>query len=254
MKKTIIAGLLVLVTASSYAADTYNFGAQDVIMGIYNINPTRTTGYGTDFVIDLGSVANLQTLNIGGNNALSSKINETFGTLAWWNDTSLKVGVIQFRSDFSTYATAVGSFTRGNFPGGDVSGVDNLNQVNSVATVGAAGGATKYSIIGNDGNTYSYSTYSANTFGALAFENADANQFGVFSGPISQTPNGTIVLNAFDGVAFGNDSGTGVTNGIATIDLQNMGNANVVPEPATYALFGFSALLLTILVRRKSNA
>jgi hypothetical protein len=85
------------------------------------------------------------------------------------------------------------------------------------------------------------------------YNSQGASAYGFYSGTLETQVGNVLNVNTIY------DSGTGLNNGyvganIGTLSLGSDGsvNFNTVPEPSTYALFGFGALLLVIAYRRKT--
>ena len=244
MKKTLLTaaialtGLAAISTVQAQQFTQTNAVLGDLILGF------ETTGGGgsTNLVVDLGSVTNtaqLLSLNIN----LSSDLVTAFGTN--WAST-VSYGLYSVTSNKTIYASGATNLANGGYQLESSSSAsiqknqfaDVLGNFNGDGVGGQTTTYGNYEILANE--TY---TWGAENPSSAAFLNNFYGNIESFIGSTSSLyaqPTGS-------SSSYGNNTGFSFT-------VDNSGNLSAVPEPSTYALFGFGALLLVIAYRRQSNS
>ena len=252
MKKTILAAAIAITGMTAFtsvqAQSTYTSG--DALLFF---RATGGTGSDKNIQIDLGDLsAGLNAPYSIDLSASNSIVSATFGN-SWWTRNDVYWGVIG--SSETTVSTVVG-LSSGNanvLSGSTVLTVDALASISgSVAamyTAGIQGGATQGTVSG-----HYYSIYGAGYSGSATMEDTAPVFFNQFSGSIgtvaSTFQNSSIwayTVQQSDPYAPNANVQT------ATVSITG-GTVSVVPEPSTYALIGFGALLLIVAYRRKVGA
>ena len=264
MKKTLLAALAL----AGFAAMT-NAGAQSTYTpgdSFLFFSAQSGTGATKNVQIDLGNLSSssFTSFNLS-SSSLSSILGTTYGnnwytlnTLSWGLVGSANANVTD-PSNFDLFGTTLGN-TGANAAGPalDFGAIFNIGStLDAMYIAGTSATATQSTLTDNNGVSHYYSIYDSTISGSAS--SLDAIGFNYFSGPLSG-PVTTYSSNAiqYDAVANdGNDNPVATTTvQTGTFSVDNSGNINVnaVPEPSTYALFGFGALLMVIAYRRKSNA
>jgi hypothetical protein len=252
MKKTLFLLSLIGGFAAANAA-TYNISDLDnrMYLGFYAADTVSTKSV----LINLGTssdVFNGLTLDFS---SASSALSSTYGA-NWFNNAEVYWGLIgydgAYGSDGSVYAAreAGQPLLESGFINGTSLSYDNyysiVDNVQALIPAHTAGGATLSTIVGSTGNTHGISVVdnSSVSFNGLAEQN-----YGTFTSAVyGQVLNGLNIQRfTFDGSSLFATTGEGI---YGVISQQN-GVVTVVPEPTTYALFGFGALLLVLAYRRK---
>jgi len=241
MKKTLkIAAALCLLGSTGHAA----WSGDDLIMAFKK-------NAASDVYIDLGSattrLANGFSLDLTAA-GVSTVLSSTYGS-DWYSS-----GLVAW-TVFSTSGNSMTSFTtRSNL---DLlnnntyeEAVQNFQQNGGVNLVGlaATGGTAVQSSFTQGGDTY-YTSVASNTDqnGFTVNDLGTALWSSAFLHPLAATyGDGTKNLYTISSV-----NGAQTTAGAITT---SGGVISAVPEPSTYALMGFGALLLIIAYRRKANA
>jgi len=209
----------------------------DLILGF------ETTGGGgsTNLLVDLGSVTNtaqLLSLNIN----LNSDLVTAFGTN--WAST-VSYGLYSVTSGKEIYASGTPNLVNGGYQLESSSAA--ATQKNDFVELegdfngdGVIPHTTTYGVYESESETYSWGSF---TPAVGAFQNANYPSIDL---PIGSTAD----LYA---QVTGSSSSYGTNTGLA-FTVNSSGNLSAVPEPSTYLLFGFGALLLSIAYRRKANS
>jgi hypothetical protein len=210
----------------------------DLLLGF---NADGGQGSSTNVVYNLGLASSLGSLNVN----LGGDLSNAYGS-NWYSRTDLHWGV--FGADDSkniwasvvTGGTAWKSLGNGNSVpkanlygagGNDYNGQIAVNNFNTNAPV---------AVFENISDTYSWSSF-----------NPTGNAFGFTVGSIN---NGLLTGAQTDALDIYSMNTTRSTTGtlVTTLNLSSSGTVTAVPEPSTYALFGFGALLLLVVYRRKN--
>jgi hypothetical protein len=246
MKKTLLAALAIagFAVISNAGAQT-GFTTGDTFLGVYGVNGASSSSY----VVDLGNLQNGFT---------SFSLNMSSVPAAnWYGNANYSIGIIG--SDDNSYNAVVGlsASAFNNYNATIIGGMANINSAyDNIAAASSSGNVVTSSI--NDNNGVTHYTYLYPNANSGSFQSADLNGYGVLSGPLAAPvtaggASGNLYLYSYNndlgqadpGVKIGTYS---MNNGTGVLTV------NSVPEPTTYALFGFGALLLVIAYRRRTNA
>jgi hypothetical protein len=226
-----LAATTMLAISAAQAAPS-NWQSGDILLGFRAFGDPGTA---KNVVIDIGSAANLGSLNV----ALGTDLGATFGA-NWYTRTDIYWGAF---------------------------GADNSRNI----WASIASGSTPWVSLGNGNSTPKSNLFAAGSrynsdisfsnYGSVAVleDASDATQLWqsylennfAFTGSLN---NGTIEAttpNALDIIAVGTTRNTSGTVA-ATISVDSSGNVTAVPEPSTYALIGTGALLFLVTYRRKT--
>lgn len=257
MKKTLLTAAIALTGLAAFS----NANATGYTPGDALLNFTKQ-GNANDIAIDLGNLSgpygSFASFNLS-SSALSAVLDATYG--AGWSTASTVswslIGSPQANFvDLTSYSLTIGN--TGAYTAltdfGTVATVGNY--ADAIASASGNGGSSTGTIADSLGHSHWYTIY-ANVVGGSAqgVSGADAAGFGAFSGALSGAIT-TYTSNAIVNYTTADDgTGNGIIASTATTGSFSVsgGQINVVPEPATYALFGLGALLLVIAVRRKSQ-
>jgi len=263
MKKTLLAALAIAGFAAmnnAAAVTSYTIGDSLLLFRIDQSASGSTTGYNYNVAIDLGNLnSGSFSYNLSGS-SLTSLLDSTYGS-GWANNNNLYAGVMGTTSTSAT--TSYQTTDSPAFSSGDWS---YINSYNGQMALAFKNGGTISSVLDNNGNSHWASVLNittglgyANNFSLLDDPAAGATQLGfgaVIPGSIASQltaadADSTVTLN----VSTYTKGGAGdAANGTVSIDSTGMISVSTVPEPSTYALMGFGALLLIVIYRRKSNA
>jgi hypothetical protein len=261
MKKTLLAALAIAGIAVSNAGaaaltNKTSYTAGDILIGITSSGASASSpGASQNLIINIGS--NLNALN-GGYFDISGALNSNFG--ANWATLSggsqLKWGLISASYDgdndiYTAFASTPFNNSETTF-GADPYNYNSFgafaNMVDNVAqgfTAGSKAGGASFISAAN--------SLSWTKGGTLDGTPDDA--FGFFAGGVTSlySPDAGHGENWLDVYSTVNGGGNTTFSYVNTIGLQSNGQITTVPEPSTYALIGFGALLLIVAYRR-SNA
>jgi len=242
MKKTLLAAL-----AFAGFAAMNNASAQSAYVdgdALLVFRASGGTGASKNIQIDLGNFSSksFSSINLDLSSA-SSILGLTYGS-GWYSRNDISWGFIGANSaDFSATLGIKSGYSAPAISLGDLNtvqmGVDNIR------LAGAMGNAGQGTV-----NGYAYSIYDTSNSGS--FTAADDGGFGtVFSGTITAGINQYSTLDLYQ---YGTDldafvSLSPVMTGSASI-ASGVISVQAVPEPSTYALFGFGALILIVAYRR----
>jgi hypothetical protein len=262
MKKSILSALAIAGFAAMSNAgaaqltDITSYSAGDMLIGITSSGASASSpGASQNLIINIGS--NLNALN-GGYFDISSALNSNFGTnwATLSGGSQLKWGLISasYNGDDDIYTAFAStpfnnsSVTLGTDPFNYNSFGALANMVDNVAT-----GFTSGSKAGGASFIAAANSSSWTKGGTLDGTPDDA--FGFFAGGVTSlySPNAGNGQNWLDVYTTVNGGGNSTFSYVNTIGLESNGKITVVPEPSTYALIGFGALLLIVAYRR-SNA
>jgi hypothetical protein len=242
MKKTLLAALAIAGFAAVNSASAQSAYVDGDTLLVFRAS--GGTGASKNVQIDLGNFSsnNFSTINLDLSSA-SSILGLTYGS-GWYSRNDLSWGFIGAKSsDFSVTLGIKSGFSAPSISLGDLgtvqAGLDN------VRIAGAMGNAGQGTVEG-----YAYSIYDTSNGGS--FTAADDGGFGtVFSGTITGGINqysnldlyqyGTD-LDAFVSLSPVKTGSASIASGVITVQS--------VPEPSTFALIGFGALLLIVAYRR----
>lgn len=248
MKKTLLTAAIALTGLAAFtstnAQSAYSNG--DALL---SFRAAGGTGSALDVQIDVGNLSSLTGAFSFDLTAANSILSTTYGT-NWSSRNDLYWTIVG--TDDNTAQMTLGSATLPTPL--DLNSLATINgNVDGQAVAGSQGGATQGTILNNLGASFAYSIYNVGYAGSFtANDTAAGGAFGVFPGPIG-------TLDATKGIYLMNaDLNSGVplpTTNVGTVSIASGGVVTIsaVPEPGTYALFGFGALLLVIAVRRKSH-
>jgi hypothetical protein len=261
MKKTLIAGLALagFAMATNANAQSYTFGDSLLLFRIDQTASSSVTGYSKNVAIDLGNLnSDYFSYNLSGS-SLSTLLDSTFGS-GWQNNGNLVVGVLAATSN-----SVVTSYQTTDSPAFANSAWSYINSYNGQMVGAFRNDSTISSVTDSKGVAHWASVIDITSTGA-----AGAANFTIFDDPSYSAPTGfggkfagsigsnltaadanstvDLVLNTYTKGALNDHS-----NGDVTIDSTGQISVNTVPEPSTYALIGFGALLLVVAYRR-SNA
>jgi hypothetical protein len=278
MKKTLLAALAIAgfaVASNAQAQSTYTTGNSFLFF-----RSTAGSGASNSLLINLGSIG------VAGNDyngtryfssinldlsASDSIVSQTYGT-NWWNNQNLRWGVIGSVQDNNANTDTFSYRLSGTIAPLSLSmegRVALANQIDNasvyafsmpISTTGLINGTYRYGVTANgyvlietsvDGVAQdSYINYNEG-MDIAAF---DRGGFGGVMSTLSKditlvsSQNLYAANNTVDRVA-GEVTSAGSPVQFGTVSVAN-GVVSVVPEPATYALFGFGALLLIVAYRR----
>jgi hypothetical protein len=236
----IVAASLTLGLGSARAANSANDA--DVLLG-FSAPTNAPAGAGVSYVVDLGSRAsfqsnfNSQIQNIGADLATIYGSNWYFQNMVTWGLVSV------FSEDNSIYGSTLTGSRGWATPG---SNGNYSTQGPGASQIGRL--YTSYTIsLANHGDTgllagVQLPVGDVNGWDALVNDPSGA-PFGYFSSSITTDVQSGIDIWIHDASSYGSDPTAGPTN-------LNLG---AVPEPSTYALLGFGALMLLVAFRRQSK-
>ena len=244
MKKTLLTTIAIAafaVTTGAQAQSPLSYSAGNIFLGF---RASGGTGADKSFVFNLGNFSNLTTLGEGATPQtvidLGSELTTVFGA-DWKTRGEVKWGIFGMSdSQLPVYSST--SDNRANAP--------------VKKTLGQVGGAyTAYTGMGNNYNSaIENGAYTGSSAGVLGdgvvtgigantwYKNIqDAADFGIY--------NATLEAGVAGDLDFYSTSATAATK-LSQYNISSGGVVSVVPEPSTYALFGFGALLLIVAYRR----
>lgn len=241
MKKTLIAFLALAggLTASKaqFAANYLAPVDQDLIFAVIKINDNNAAT-GTVLQYNLGNSAFLDSTGHTAN--IASDLSTAFGA-GWATDSSLHFALLG--ADGTPNSLWVGIASTSTFIPQRQSSVGQSQAANNMDLLyvlwdngtATGSGLGKSISAGDDASLGKY---------------VDATGVnGIFNGSYALSSVITGTNNIFS-LAPGNGNGSQ----IGSVSLASDGTVTVVPEPSTYALLGFGALLLIMAYRRKGNA
>ena len=245
MKKQILSLLVAVGALTSIHAAPSSASIGDVLLGF------QDTVQNKDYVVDLGpgsSLSSFSSINVG------SDLAAVFG-VNWNSDTNLFYGIFGVASNKSNVWASVLSGNN-HLPtkavgalGGALSGytavINNFN--NELAYQGLTNGVYFNVGSGLDQGTATWTGNHPTASGATAFGTYNASLEG------SVSSGDTLDVYQLGNTALAVTADFTATNGNA-IQVTSNGTVQVVPEPSSYALIGFGALLLVVLYRRKVRA
>jgi hypothetical protein len=291
MKKILLASLAIAGIAASTGAQaqsTYTSG--DALLFFRAIDGT---GSNNSLLINLGSIGvagndsngtrPFNSINID-LSAANSIVSQTYGT-NWWGSTNIRWGVIGSVMDNGVNSNAYSYRLAGTTTPPNLIAESRIAIGNNIDNVTIAGFNTNNATVGLINGSYLYGktvngyamtyveevidagggNYTTNMVptGRISYGVADdiaAYDLGGFGGVLATISKDISITSTMNLYTANNDinRGTGdFTLGeprqFGTVSVAN-GVVSVVPEPATYALFGFGALLLILAFRRKNNA
>ncbi len=242
MKKTLLAAAIALTGLA-----TFNTGHAQAVSGDLILGVEDTSGFSNEnLMIDLGNFAginNLDPLNI------SSDLSQVFGT-NWASDTGLEYGIYSFNRGNNTIFMSQAATT----PAGQSAQQNETSYANQNSTFGnllvefngalnaslSGGGTTANGVFTLAADPTSWSSYAGINAGSV-FNDSNIN-------PIETTLGSGLDLYSnplASPSTFGTFTGT-------TVTLGSNGVISAVPEPSTYVLFGLGALVLAMVVRRRT--
>jgi hypothetical protein len=250
MKKTILAAIIALsgtIANNASAAPLYSsntpisYEAGNIFIGF---RASGGTGAANSFLLNLGNYGTFPILNAGDTPVdlfdVGSELTTVFGS-NWKTRGEVTWGIF----GMSDSQLPVYSSTSDNRANGPVT-----------KSLGQVGGAwTAYTGMGNNYNSaIENGAYTGSSAGVLGdgvvtgigantwYKNIqDAADFGIY--------NATLEAGVAGDLDFYSTSATAATK-LSQYNISSGGVVSVVPEPSTYALFGFGALLLIVAYRR----
>ena len=253
MKKTILVLTMALGLGGIKAA-TFNIGdTNSLYLGFYAADSISTDSV----LINIGSpnlVISGYTFDMSG---ASSVLSSTFGS-GWHTNSEVFWGVFgrvssstsantrawisMADNDVELYTDAEGGTNISSTKWGNI----NSGITTTVGYYNNTGGAVKSTITNSKGDILQVSVApnSGTSYNVYAME-----RWFVFVNPVDAAVTTGLDIQSWNksGTSYINQTTFGVVS-------QSNGVISVVPEPATYALFGFGALLLIIAYRRKQAA
>ena len=257
MKKTILAAMIAvtgtLATNNTVAAPLYNatnapaaFTEGNIFIGF---RASGGTGAANSYLLNLLNFADIPIIT-GGNTPIElfnvgSSLSTVFGT-NWYTRGQVTWGIFGMTPDTRVPVYSSTSDDRASAPV-----TRSFNQLptsySSYTTMGSgydlaiANGASDGSTSGKLGNGVVTGTGS----GTWAFNIAKNADFDVY--------NNTLEAGVATDLEFYQTTAL-AANRLTQFNISSSGVISVVPEPSTYALFGFGALLLIVAYRRKNAA
>jgi hypothetical protein len=243
MKKKIAVALAMMAAAVTFnnasAQTPVSWVAGDIILG-FNAD-TGSTGAGTNVVFNLGLASNLGAVsaNLGGD------LSNVYGT-NWYSRTDLTWGVFGADDNKNIWASVASGGTAWKSLGnGNATPKANLynagSEYNAKIAVNSFDTNTPVGVFEPISDTYSWNS-----------ENPSGNAFGFSVSSILNNGNIVAVPATNLDIYSMNTTRNSVGTLAATLTLSSTGTVSAVPEPSTYALFGFGALLLVVAARRKN--
>ena len=236
MKKTLLAAIALTGAAVLGNANAAN---GDLYLGFEAAGGTGATA---NLVFDLGSATSFNSLS----GAIGDDLAATYGA-NWYSRSDLFYGVI------GSVSPALNGDPINTLYGSDASGTGAWNRASAAAqgTV-VAKIKTMQSQIATDlangqGGLASGVVIMNNTEGGSwgAYSSIGNTSFGSFNGSVEALVGSTLDL-------YRMAPGVGQGGYVGSLVIDQTGNVAAVPEPATYALMGLSALVLIVAYRRKA--
>jgi hypothetical protein len=242
MKKTLLVLLAAAGVSSAAFAQDFSYNAGDVLVGFRYTDQDFTKAY----IVNLGQITTVAnyTPSWEGIN-LSSDLVTVFGN-NW--ATSTTWGILSFPQDRKSYSAS-----------SDVASGSASITTKVVAGLGTP--LSRFASIGSQFNSLTQTTGDDANAGKLSQgvwgESSDLNWTdSVFNnyfavGNFEAATSSNLDLYTAYGPTYGptGDALRSTTPNVNTFSVQN-GTIQSVPEPSTYALFGFAALLLIVAYRR----
>jgi hypothetical protein len=269
----ILGSLLVLSTNTNAANLATN--SKDLFLGF---DTTSGTGAYKSVVFDLGTLANIDLI---GSTKIdlssgSSILSTTFGA-SWWTRSDLTWGV--FGGNTATNfilssATGAGALDLSPNSGGYIDNDTRTQEVLSFSAVNAQHGAGTTGSVSGTVGSFAYgvdagngTSFKTGSWGDQ-FDNdgANGNANGAFNnstGPLGVAfydGSSYTGLDVYNFVKANNLNWYSLANPSVTVGLDATGaitiasTAVAVPEPSTYALLGFGALLMVVAYRRSQQS
>jgi hypothetical protein len=232
---SVIAAGLALANAS---AQSFNYTSGDALLVF------KSSDHPNDVVINLGSLTSGFSSFTIDQSANSSLLSSVYGS-DWYTSGNVAFGLLASDDDTLkfTYASALR-------PSVGIKG-QYLNTINAnVGQISSAAfnGGTYTDLTDSLSRTLESAYFSDTLSGSVTI--GDSVGWGYFGSPIvtGATPK---YINSYTYTTF---TGTDAPFELGTVSISTNGVISVdsVPEPSTYALMGFGALLLVIAYRRKS--
>jgi len=253
MKKTLLLLSLIAGLASASAA-TYNITDQDnnLFLGFYAADEVATKSV----LINLGSSADVSrglTLDLS---SASSALSSAYGA-NWFNNSQVYWGLIGYDGAYGEYGSVyVARPTVQPLLNTDVLGSTTLNEdqywtlsdkVGALINAHSVGAAVYSTILGSAGNTHGISIVDN---GGSSFNFVAGANYSTFTSSAYEQINGGLSIQQFtyDGSSSFPTTFEGTFGNITQLN----GVITVVPEPSTYALLGFGALMLIMAYRRRA--
>ena len=280
MKKTILSIALAAMAISAVKAAPQD---GDVFIGFRDITAPNSSSY----VLDIGSLNNLWNATPG----TPINLNVGFTAANLLTDLSGKFGAGWYTSGNIVWS-AMGGFNAASDDTGTLgllaANDSNFPPLSNVVLLGRPTTLAQLSNVNPNtlGSDVSLIRQNANTPGNVVASNVpnawlslagynntgswDSFQYGTGANLYANNSFGSTAFNTIGGsaetaVAYGlaagfyaddNTAGVPTSKDLGTLNIASDGSVSftAVPEPSTYALMGFGALLLIIAYRRKSNA
>jgi hypothetical protein len=257
--------LLVALMASTAIVSTVKAQSIDPNHGLLFFRSDSVT---KNVVIDIGSIPTLGAFTFD-NTGLNTILNTTYGA-NWYSKADIRWGIVA--SDFTTTSSVfdptidngdgtfgdytisidhsgTGAFTRTGSENRTLNAQQGFDLGNMVMNLGntavaqAAVAATVGYSTATGGGSFNYYVYDNSDLWSAS--SLDASGFRFFLQAIGNN-------SASNTLYTYNTDSNPVSTGLALTVNNADGTVSVVPEPSTYALMGFGALLLIIAYRRKS--
>jgi hypothetical protein len=212
----------------------------DVLIG-FSAATNAPQGAGTSYVVNLGSRVSFESNFNQQIQSIGADLVTIYGD-NWYFQNNVTWGFISALSEDNSIYASVATGSRGWASLGS-NGNYNTQSPGS-AQIGRL--YTSYNAAFNSGATLTagvqVSNSNVDSWDALVNDPSGAS-FGYFSGPITTLANEGLDIWIHDATAYGSDPTAGPTN----LTL------GAIPEPSTYALMGFGALLMIVAYRRKTQ-
>ena len=237
MKKTLLAAIALTGAAVLGNANAAN---GDLYLGFEAAS--GTTGATANLVFDLGSATSFNSLS----GAIGYDLAATYGA-NWYSRSDLFYGFIGFVSPalngnpintlYGSDASGTGAWNRASaaLQGTVVAKIRTLQSQIDTDLANGQGGLASGVVIMNNTEGGSWGGYSS----------IGNTSFGSFNGSVEALVGSTLDL-------YRMAPGVGQGGYVGSLVIDQTGNVAAVPEPATYALMGLSALVLIVAYRRKA--
>jgi len=228
-----LAGLAALTNAGAQVTNTINPG--DLVLGF---EATGGTGSSTNLIVDLGPESGFSSINLN----LNADLDTVYGT-NWYSSGFVDYGLFSVDSSNTVYLTSTNTAFQRKVSGALATIISDFGAVSSQYT-----GA--YNTPG-ELLTTGVTEVSTNV-GAWSYYNPSTQPFATYNRSIEAGVGTSLTLYSMTVAAHATPASFGTS--VGQINVASDGVISAVPEPSSYALFGFGALLLVIAYRRRHAA